>query len=63
MRTLATVAAALMLVGLLAACSGNGGLEIQDGSGQEVQIGGDTAAVGGPGSPGWPEPSGPMRRP
>ena len=60
MKIPTTVAASLALAALIAACSGNG-LDIEDGSGQPVQIGGDTASVGGPGSAGWPEPSGPVR--
>jgi hypothetical protein len=44
----------------LAACGGTGPL-VTDGSGNHVQIGGDTASAGGPGSPGWPEPTGSQR--
>lgn len=42
----------------LAACGGTGGgPAVTDGSGDRVQIGGDTASAGGPGSPGWPAPT------
>lgn len=49
------ILATLLVACGLAACGGTGGgPAITDGSGNRVQIGGDTASVGGPGSPGWP---------
>jgi hypothetical protein len=57
MRTSMLIAASLLSLGLAACGSPGGGPAITDASGNRVQIGGDTASVGGPGSPGWPTPS------
>jgi hypothetical protein len=50
------VAVSLIVSSALAACGGTGPA-VTDASGSRVQIGGDTASVGGPGSPGWPQAS------
>lgn len=54
-KFLSLLAAAALASGL-SACGGTaGGRTITDGSNNPVQIGGDTASAGGPGSPGWPK--------